>query len=40
VSSMGDIEKLDEARIPSVVFGKAIYEGRINMEELWHWYAE
>lgn len=34
VSSIGDIERLDEAGIPAVVFGKAIYEGRISMKEL------
>lgn len=34
VSSMDDIEKLSEAGIPSVVFGKAIYEGRIDLKEL------
>lgn len=34
VSSIEDIEKLEEAKIPAVIFGKAIYEGRIRMEEL------
>lgn len=34
VSSIADIEALEEARIPSVVFGKAIYEGRIQLSEL------
>ena len=29
-----DIIELDEAGIPAVVFGKAWYEGRINLEEL------
>lgn len=38
VSSQSDIEALEEACIPAVVFGKAIYEGRINLEELWHWH--
>ncbi len=38
VSSMEDIVRLNDAGIPSVVFGKAIYEGRINMKELWHWH--
>ena len=37
VSSMDDIIALDEAGIPAVVFGKAIYEGRINLKELWDW---
>jgi len=34
VSGIDDIERLEQAGIPSVVFGKAIYEGRIDMEEL------
>lgn len=34
VSSISDIDTLDKAGIPSVVFGKAIYEGRITMQEL------
>ena len=34
VSSINDIKALDHAGIPSVVFGKAIYEGRINLKEL------
>ncbi|MBQ8051120.1 MAG: 1-(5-phosphoribosyl)-5-[Bacteroidaceae bacterium] len=34
VSSLGDIEALEQAGIPAVVFGKAIYEGRIDMNEL------
>lgn len=34
VSSIQDIRNLQEAGIPAVVFGKAIYEGRIDMEEL------
>ena len=34
VSSKEDIMALDAADIPAVVFGKAIYEGRINLEEL------
>jgi len=38
VSSLSDIEALEAAGIPAVVFGKAIYEGRINMNELWHWH--
>jgi len=40
VSAISDIEALNEAGIPGVVFGKAIYEGRINLNELWHWHAE
>ena len=34
VSSKTDIEALDAAGIPAVVFGKAIYEGRIDLREL------
>lgn len=37
VSSKEDIMALNEAGIPAVVFGKAIYEGRINLKELWDW---
>lgn len=36
VSSTDDIRALDRAGIPAVVFGKAIYEGRIDLEELIH----
>lgn len=34
VSSKQDIEDLEKAGIPAVVFGKAIYEGRIKLSEL------
>ncbi len=34
VSSIDDIQTLDRAGIPAVVFGKAIYEGRIDLDEL------
>ena len=34
VSSVADIERLDEAGIPAVIFGKAIYEGRIQLKDL------
>ena len=37
VSNQADIEALDAAGIPAVVFGKAIYEGKINLKELWDW---
>lgn len=37
VSSKEDIIALDAAGIPAVVFGKAIYEGKINLKELWDW---
>jgi phosphoribosylformimino-5-aminoimidazole carboxamide ribotide isomerase len=38
VSSLDDIQALNDAGTPAVVFGKAIYEGKINMKELWHWH--
>ncbi len=34
VSSMADIKALDAASVPAVIFGKAIYEGRIKLKEL------
>ena len=34
VSSVADIERLDEAGIPAVIFGKALYEGRIRLRDL------
>lgn len=34
VSCIEDINALDEAGIPAVVFGKAIYEGKIDLKEL------
>ena len=34
VSCINDIERLNDAGIPAVVFGKAIYEGRIKLKEL------
>ncbi len=34
VSCIEDIEALEAAGIPAVVFGKAIYEGKINMKDL------
>lgn len=37
VSSKEDILALYKAGIPAVVFGKAIYEGKINLKELWDW---
>lgn len=35
VGSTDDIRNLNESGIPAVVFGKAFYEGKINIEELW-----
>jgi phosphoribosylformimino-5-aminoimidazole carboxamide ribotide isomerase len=37
VSHMGDIESLQRAGIPAVIFGKAIYEGKITMTEIQKW---
>lgn len=37
VSGMRDIIELDNENIPAVVFGKAIYEGRLNLKQLWDW---
>lgn len=34
VSNIADIKQLDEAGIHAVIFGKAIYEGRIQLKEL------
>ena len=34
VSCMDDIDRLEEAHIPGVIIGKAIYEGRIDLKEL------
>lgn len=34
ISCMKDIEALNEAGIPAVVFGKAFYEGRITLQDL------
>ena len=34
VSSIADIERLAEAGISAVIFGKALYEGRISFQEL------
>ena len=37
VSSIDDIKALETAGIPAVVFGNAIYEGKINLKELGDW---
>ena len=34
VGSMDDIKRLEEAGVPAVIFGKALYEGRMTMDEL------
>lgn len=35
VSSIDDIEILQEAGVPAVIFGKALYEGRIRLKDLY-----
>lgn len=40
VSSIEDIEKLSEAGIPAVIFGKAIYEGKIQLKDLTSFYLK
>lgn len=37
VGRMDDIRRLEEAGIPGVIFGKALYEGRITLQELAGW---
>jgi phosphoribosylformimino-5-aminoimidazole carboxamide ribotide isomerase len=37
ISSMADIEELNEYKIESCVVGKAIYEGHISIEEIKNW---
>ncbi|MDR3704903.1 MAG: 1-(5-phosphoribosyl)-5-[(5-phosphoribosylamino)methylideneamino]imidazole-4-carboxamide isomerase [Paludibacteraceae bacterium] len=34
VSSIEDIEELEKAKVPAVIFGKAIYEGKIKLNDL------
>ena len=40
ISSIDDIKALEAAGIPAVVFGKAIYEGKIDLKDLWDWQNE
>ena len=37
VSCLDDIRRLEEAGVPAVVFGKALYEGRIALQDLSQW---
>ena len=37
ISCMEDIVKADESGLHSVIVGKAIYEGRINLKEIESW---
>ena len=37
ISSMADIEKLQELNLRKVIVGKAIYEGRISLEDIERW---
>ena len=40
ISSLEDIKELDKMGIPAVVFGKAIYEGRIDLDVMAKWRKE
>ena len=40
ISCNQDITRLNDLGIPAVVFGKAYYEGKINVSELWDWQRE
>lgn len=40
VGSMDDIRALDQAGVPGVIFGKALYEGRITWRELSDWASQ
>ena len=37
ISSSGDIAALEKAGVPKVIVGKALYEGRISLEEIARW---
>lgn len=37
VSCLDDIRRLEEAGVPAIVFGKALYEGRIALQDLSQW---
>jgi phosphoribosylformimino-5-aminoimidazole carboxamide ribotide isomerase len=39
ISNIKDIERLQEARIPGVIIGKAIYEGKIGLKDLARFYV-
>lgn len=34
VGSMADVDALEAAKVPAVIFGKALYEGRITLKEI------
>lgn len=36
VSGIEDIYNLEEAKVPAVIFGKALYEGRISLRDIEH----
>ena len=40
VSSIGDLQALQEAGVPAVITGKAIYEGSIRLEQLTPWLSQ
>lgn len=31
---MADVDALEAAKVPAVIFGKALYEGRITLKEI------
>ena len=37
ISSAGDIAALEKAGVPKVIVGKALYEGRISLDEIARW---
>ena len=37
VSSIEDVEKLNDAKVPAVIIGKAIYEGKIKMKDFYRY---
>ena len=37
ISSAGDIAALEKAGVPKVIVGKALYEGRLSLEEIARW---
>ena len=40
ISSADDIRSLNENGIPSVIFGKAFYEGRVRFEDLYEFFNQ
>lgn len=40
ISKMGDIERLDAMGMPKTIVGKAIYEGKITLEDIEKWQSQ